>query len=121
MNTLFWLLLVLQTHLAISSGVSNLGLNPLKNDEINAMLKRVCAGKIGDCAAESAAEFEMDSEVSRRVLLMERKYISYETLNRDTVPCTTPGASYYNCGAAEANRYSRGCDVITRCARNIKE
>ncbi|GAB4851871.1 hypothetical protein Ancab_031270 [Ancistrocladus abbreviatus] len=121
MNTLFFLLFILQTRLAICSGVSNVGLNPLKNDEIDAMLKRACAEKIGDCAAESAAEFEMDSEVSRRALVMERKYISYETLNRDTVPCTTPGASYYNCGTAEANRYSRGCDVITRCARNIKD
>ncbi|GMH20271.1 hypothetical protein Nepgr_022112 [Nepenthes gracilis] len=117
MNTLLLLLLILHTHLSISSGNSDLGLNSLKNDEFHAMPKRVCGGQIGECAAE----FEMDSEVSRRMLAMQKKYISYETLRREMVPCTVPGASYYNCGSAEANHYNRGCDVITRCARNIKD
>ncbi|KAL1561584.1 protein RALF-like 24 [Salvia divinorum] len=77
--------------------------------------KSVCAGKIGECAAEEEA---MDSESNRRALQMRRRYISYDTLRRDMVPCYRPGASYYNCKAAGvANSYSRGCEIITRCAR----
>ncbi|KAL8486911.1 hypothetical protein ACS0TY_023557 [Phlomoides rotata] len=69
--------------------------------------------------SEMAAEEEMmDSESNRRALLMRRRYISYETLRRDLVPCDRPGASYYNCkGPGVANSYSRGCEIITRCAR----
>lgn len=83
------------------------------------MVKRVCAGKIGECtAAAEEAEELMDSESNRRALLMRRRYISYETLRRDLVPCDRPGASYYNCKApGVANSYSRGCEMITRCAR----
>ncbi|XAR49131.1 hypothetical protein NMG60_11032211 [Bertholletia excelsa] len=60
-------------------------------------------------------EFELDSEVSRRILATSR-YISYGSLQRNTVPCSRRGASYYNCRAgAQANPYSRGCSTITRC------
>ncbi|CAL4914349.1 unnamed protein product [Urochloa decumbens] len=49
-------------------------------------------------------------------LLPTAQYISYSTLMRDTVPCSIPGASYYNCQpGAEANPYSRGCSEITQC------
>ncbi|KAI4369259.1 hypothetical protein MLD38_017720 [Melastoma candidum] len=68
---------------------------------------------------------EMESETSRRLLMMQpvKRYISYETLRRDMVPCTNPGASYYNCeaGRSRANPYTRGCEVITGCARIIKD
>ncbi|CAI0437672.1 unnamed protein product [Linum tenue] len=60
-------------------------------------------------------EAEMESEISRRVMLMQRKYISYATLKRDMVPCDNPGASYYDCHPRAANTYNRGCEVITRC------
>ncbi|KAK6266081.1 hypothetical protein QUC31_016918 [Theobroma cacao] len=63
----------------------------------------------------------MESESNRRVLVMQRRYISYETLRRDMVPCAKPGASYYDCNAGQANPYNRGCEVITRCARGIKD
>ncbi|CAM0873151.1 unnamed protein product [Alopecurus aequalis] len=44
------------------------------------------------------------------------QYICYAALRRDSVPCSVPGASYYNCepGAA-ANPYTRGCSAITQC------
>jgi hypothetical protein len=44
------------------------------------------------------------------------QYISYAALMRNSVPCSVPGASYYNCepGAA-SNPYSRGCSAITQC------
>ncbi|KAE8708756.1 Protein RALF-like 31 [Hibiscus syriacus] len=89
----------------------------LKTSEIDVMAIRVCAEKLEDCLEEE----EMESERNKRVLLMQRKYISYETLRRDMVPCANPGSSYYDCnGGHQANRYNRGCEVITRCARGIK-
>ncbi|KAK8663316.1 hypothetical protein V6N13_083139 [Hibiscus sabdariffa] len=91
--------------------------NALKSSEIDVMAGRVCTEKLEDCLEEE----EMESESNRRVLVMQRKYISYETLRRDMVPCANPGASYYDCnGGHQANGYNRGCEVITRCARGIK-
>ncbi|XP_020213312.1 rapid alkalinization factor [Cajanus cajan] len=60
-------------------------------------------------------EFQLDSEINRRILATT-KYISYGALQRNTVPCSRRGASYYNCQpGAQANPYSRGCTAITRC------
>ncbi|KAK0602616.1 hypothetical protein LWI29_035280 [Acer saccharum] len=61
-------------------------------------------------------EFDMmDNEINRRILATT-KYISYGALQRNTVPCSRRGASYYNCkNGAQANPYSRGCSQITRC------
>lgn len=63
----------------------------------------------------------MPSEISRRVMMMRKQYISYGTLRRDMVPCQKPGASYYACRSGQANSYSRGCNIITRCARDSSE
>ncbi|CAN1195424.1 Protein RALF-like 33 [Linum perenne] len=63
-------------------------------------------------------EFGMESEISRRILQQNNRYISYGALRRNTVPCSRRGASYYNCrSGAQANPYSRGCSAITRCRR----
>uniref|UniRef100_A0A0E0D0C9 Rapid alkalinization factor 1 n=1 Tax=Oryza meridionalis TaxID=40149 RepID=A0A0E0D0C9_9ORYZ len=44
------------------------------------------------------------------------QYISYAALMRNSVPCSIPGASYYNCRpGADANPYTRGCSAITQC------
>ncbi|CAN8324651.1 unnamed protein product [Cochlearia groenlandica] len=87
-----------------------------------------CTGSIAECSLsvgdlfhggeeEEETEFEMDSEINRRILATT-KYISYGALRRNTVPCSRRGASYYNCRrGAQANPYSRGCSVITRCRR----
>ncbi|WOL17821.1 protein RALF-like 33 [Canna indica] len=65
----------------------------------------------------SGDEFELGSEVSRRVLATSM-YISYGALRRNSVPCSRRGASYYNCRpGASANPYSRSCSAITRCRR----
>ncbi|XP_010434917.1 PREDICTED: protein RALF-like 33 [Camelina sativa] len=75
-----------------------------------------CTGSIAECSL-SSEEFEMDSEINRRILATT-KYISYGALKRNTVPCSRRGASYYNCRrGAQANPYSRGCSAITRCRR----
>jgi hypothetical protein len=86
------------------------------NDAV--ITKRVCTKTIGECLTEP--EMLMDSESNRRVLAMQKKYISYDTLKRDMVPCDRPGASYYNCHRRQANPYSRGCEVITACARGAQ-
>ncbi|KAL2941018.1 Protein RALF-like 33 [Bienertia sinuspersici] len=77
-----------------------------------------CKGSVGEClGGENEEEFEMDTEINRRILATNN-YISYGALNRNRVPCSRRGASYYNCRpGAQANPYSRGCSAITRCAR----
>ncbi|KAF4357075.1 hypothetical protein G4B88_004485 [Cannabis sativa] len=107
-------LILIQTHFSFSNGVSVLDLNSLKMNEIDRMEQRVCSQKkkMGDCLS---GELEMDSEINRRVLAMQKKYISYETLRRDMIPCGRPGAPYYNCHVGPANPYSRGCEVISGC------
>jgi|APAra0007618328_1042625.scaffolds.fasta_scaffold32894_1 hypothetical protein len=92
-----------------------------------------CRGTIAECSVSAALgdggdlfygggemgeEFEMDSEINRRILAT-RRYISYGALRRNTIPCSRRGASYYNCRrGAQANPYSRGCSAITRCRRS---
>ncbi|XP_028767352.1 protein RALF-like 24 [Neltuma alba] len=105
--------------LPICHGLPLVDLNFLKQSEASGiMTTRVCTGSIGDCLSLGETETTMmDSESNRRILAMQKKYISYDTLRRDMVPCDRPGASYYNCQARPANRYRRGCEVITTCAR----
>ncbi|KAI3424598.1 uncharacterized protein J3R85_010476 [Psidium guajava] len=62
--------------------------------------------------------------INRRVLAVRqsnKKCISYETLRRDAEPCQRSGTSYYNCPGGQANQYNRGCAVINRCARNVRD
>ncbi|EOA29534.1 hypothetical protein CARUB_v10014939mg [Capsella rubella] len=106
-------ILCLQTHLSISATVPV----PSVNGEIDAMLNR--GGVIGE--EEGEEEMMMPSEISRRVMMMRKRYISYETLRRDMVPCQKPGASYYACRSGQANSYNRGCSIITRCARDTND
>lgn len=79
--------------------------------------RSACQGSIAECLA--GEEFEMDSEINRRILAT-KKYISYGALSRNSVPCSRRGASYYNCKpGAQANPYTRGCSTITRCRRQL--
>ncbi|KAG6427191.1 hypothetical protein SASPL_111432 [Salvia splendens] len=74
-----------------------------------------CRGTVAECLANQEEEFELDSESNRRILAT-RRYISYGALQRNNVPCSRRGASYYNCRpGAQANPYRRGCSAITRC------
>ncbi|CAE6197963.1 unnamed protein product [Arabidopsis arenosa] len=86
---------------------------PSPNGEIDAML--VQNSLIGE------DEDLMPTEISRRVLMAQKRYIGYETLRRDMVPCQKPGASYYDCRSGQANSYNRGCETITRCARDTSD
>lgn len=79
-----------------------------------------CSGKkIGECQGLFEEE-EMDSETNTRILWATaepgKRYISYEVLKGDNVPCNKPGMPYYNCHALpKANPYTRGCSAITGC------
>ncbi|KAG6504114.1 rapid alkalinization factor-like [Zingiber officinale] len=77
-----------------------------------------CEGRVGECVGDEE-EGEMESNSVRRVLAAYRgRYISYDALKRDRVPCDRRGQSYYNCNRQrQANPYRRGCTIITRCAR----
>ncbi|KAK9065599.1 hypothetical protein SSX86_015000 [Deinandra increscens subsp. villosa] len=83
-----------------------------------------CRGSMAECLAEGVdldiddMELSMNSESARRILATNRRYISYGALNKNNVPCSRRGASYYNCrSGGQANPYSRGCSAITRCRR----
>ena len=119
MSKVYLVLLFLHTRLSICNGLVSvpvLGLNSVKSNEIEAIPRRDCGGEMGQCLGE-----EMENS-SRRVLTIQKRYISYETLKRDMIPCARPGASYYNCRATgEANPYTRGCEVITGCARGVRD
>lgn len=79
--------------------------------------RRACNGVVGDCI-DPEAEAMMSSETSRRTLAQQGRFISYDALKKNIVPCNRQGTSYYNCAqGGQANPYRRGCSVITRCAR----
>jgi Rapid ALkalinization Factor (RALF) len=70
---------------------------------------------------EREIEMELDSETNRRALweFPQNRYISYAALRGDAVPCGRPGVPYYNCRSLPtANPYTRGCEIITLCARD---
>ncbi|XP_008789920.1 protein RALF-like 33 [Phoenix dactylifera] len=91
---------------SVAGGAADLGWIPGRTE---------CRGTVAECIAGD--EFELESEISRRILAF-RRYISYNSLRRGSVPCSRRGASYYNCRpGAHANPYSRGCSAITRCRR----
>lgn len=123
MTIVYLILLFLHTHLSICNGlvsVSVVGLNSVKTNEIEAIPRRDCGAEMGQCLGEEM-DWELESSI-RRVLMLQKRYISYETLKRDMIPCARPGASYYNCRATgEANPYTRGCEVITGCARDVRD
>ncbi|KAH7846659.1 hypothetical protein Vadar_016602 [Vaccinium darrowii] len=80
--------------------------------------RSVCHGTIAECLADSDEEFGLDSEASRRILVGNIPYLSYDALSADKVFCSKPGVSYYNCQTgAQRNLYDRGCSTLTRCRR----
>jgi Rapid ALkalinization Factor (RALF) len=78
-----------------------------------------CNGKVGDCDGDSYEEVGTDLEAAvRRGLAWRKRYISYDALKKNRVPCNRRGQSYYNCQRGrQANPYRRGCSFITKCAR----
>ncbi|KAL2506170.1 Protein RALF-like 31 [Abeliophyllum distichum] len=97
----------------LCNGMSILKVNSLKTNDLDAMVKNVCVGNINDCS-KTAVEEKIDFKSNRRVLVFQKRYISYDTMRRDTMPCSMPGASYYN-SKGVSNSKIRGFEVITRC------
>jgi Rapid ALkalinization Factor (RALF) len=79
----------------------------------------ICNGKLGDCDGDAYEEVGTDLEAAvRRGLAWRKRYISYDALKKNRVPCNRRGQSYYNCQRGrQANPYRRGCSFITKCAR----
>ncbi|CAL4982868.1 unnamed protein product [Urochloa decumbens] len=97
---------------AISDGDISLPFALLPADPSSAA---VCRGSVGECLAGGDDE-ELGLGHHGRALY-DGGYLSYRALQRNNVPCSRRGDSYYsNCrpGAA-ANPYTRGCSAITRC------
>ncbi|CAL9146899.1 protein RALF-like 33 [Musa acuminata AAA Group] len=85
--------------------------------QVMVMKKKMPYGGQED-AMEMEMEMEMSTEETRRLLWAAsgKKYISYEALKGDVVPCTKLGVPYYNCHSfPSANPYNRGCQVISGC------
>ncbi|XP_030463863.1 protein RALF-like 24 [Syzygium oleosum] len=102
-------LLFILTHLATCNGASILGLSSLRSSGLDLLLERSSCSEaaIGECVTEP----EMEWETGRRALAAQQsnaKYISYETLRRNAVPCQRPGASYYNCPVGRPIRTTEG-------------
>ncbi|XP_026451481.1 protein RALF-like 4 [Papaver somniferum] len=81
---------------------------------------QTCDGLVGKCVDEHY-ELMMDSKVNRRSLFQPKRHISYEALKKNIRYCGKPGMSYYDCHKPkEANPYTRGCSILTHCARIIR-
>ncbi|XP_031281051.1 protein RALF-like 33 [Pistacia vera] len=103
--------------LAVSSMIMIFMMNPLSTVVASGdhQLNLGWLPTAGSSLVGEEGEFEMDSEINRRILATSN-YISYGALQRNTVPCSRRGASYYNCqNGGQANPYSRGCSSISRC------
>ncbi|KAA0044366.1 protein RALF-like 33 [Cucumis melo var. makuwa] len=102
--------------IAVFVSSSSLAVTAMSSDQsLNWLSTEVrCHGRsISECMMK--IEFEMDSEINRRILATS-SYISYKSLKANNIPCSRRGSSYYNCQpGAEANPYQRGCTAITRC------
>ncbi|KAK9903649.1 hypothetical protein M0R45_001071 [Rubus argutus] len=78
-----------------------------------------CNGFSGDCLSYSDDEDKDDSNVNENEDDGAVRYISYEALKKNIIPCSQRGNSYYNCRTRRpANPYTRGCSYITHCARS---
>ncbi|CAL9012476.1 unnamed protein product [Prunus brigantina] len=86
---------------------------------------RACNGSLGEECLNEEEDEEEEEEDEQEGLQTVRpqdegntRYISYEALKKDNVPCNRRGSSYYNCGTSgQINPYQRGCTIITNCAR----
>ncbi|KAL3648012.1 hypothetical protein CASFOL_008980 [Castilleja foliolosa] len=100
------------------AAVAALVLTTAESDEDLNWTPATCKGSIEECMADGAGgEFEMDSEINRRILATSQ-YIGYRALIPGSVSCPRRGASYYNCQpSGPANPYTRTCSTATRCGR----
>ncbi|XP_022138047.1 protein RALF-like 32 [Momordica charantia] len=77
-----------------------------------------CNGSIAECNTEK--EMLMESEISRRFLEQQKKYISIGALKKDRPACDGSGRGQPytksgSCVPPPSNPYDRGCSKIYRC------
>ncbi|XP_058096227.1 protein RALF-like 19 [Magnolia sinica] len=122
LKTISLALLILASHVLYCKGARVMDHPPAwKGHDMDVVVKRGGCMVGGDCMWDEEVEMEMDSDINRRILAVQKKYISYDLLKKDEVPCSRPGASYYDCHElGKANPYQRGCTVITGCARDTR-
>ncbi|KAF3456650.1 hypothetical protein FNV43_RR01304 [Rhamnella rubrinervis] len=74
-----------------------------------------CNGSIAECNQES--ETLMESEISRRFLEDQKRYISPGALKPDQPVCRGAGGESYagNCLPPSSNPHDRGCSKYYRC------
>ncbi|KAJ3694790.1 hypothetical protein LUZ60_000167 [Juncus effusus] len=91
---------------------------PSTASNTNTVYPMRCRGFTANCYDDiKVAGFGLEEAV-RRGLAGGVRYISYEALKKDRVPCNRRGNSYYNCmRTTRANPYRRGCSIITRCKK----
>ena len=84
-------------------------------------LTKSCINGQGCIGDDDELESLMDSETNRRQLARGRRYIGYDALKKNNVPCNRRGRSYYDCNKRRRNNpYRRGCSAITHCYRYAK-
>ncbi|CAI0407498.1 unnamed protein product [Linum tenue] len=81
-----------------------------------------CDAMEGHCFNADRDDSMMDMESHDRLLWEmgpeRQRYITYEALRANSIPCGWRGNSYYDCDAHKrVNPYRRGCTAATRCFR----
>ncbi|KAL3724544.1 hypothetical protein ACJRO7_029681 [Eucalyptus globulus] len=114
-------LLFILIHLTNCNAVSIMGLGSLRSGGLDLLLERSSCleAALGECVTDPEMEWETSRRVPVAAQQSNKKYIGYELLREDTVPCQKSGASYYNCPGGQANPRNRGCTIITRFARDV--
>ncbi|CAL1372795.1 unnamed protein product [Linum trigynum] len=85
------------------------------------MSMATCDAMEGHCF-NADTDFMMDMESHDRLLWQvgsgRQRYITYQALRANSIPCGWRGNSYYDCDAHKrVNPYRRGCTAATRCFR----
>ncbi|KAM7249324.1 hypothetical protein ACFE04_017340 [Oxalis oulophora] len=89
-----------------------------KSDNAPSSSPRTCNDLLGECNKRENERLIKESKRLRRLLQAKTRYISYEALKKDNVPCGKRGNSYYNCRSnTKANPYRRSCTAISGCKR----
>lgn len=108
---------VLGLAVAVATAMAMADIEAVTGDDYEEMKEEWVGEQVGEDEEEMMMTMEETMEMRRRRLAQSR-YIGYDALKADSVPCGRRGRSYYDCNRrGRANPYTRGCSAITRCAR----
>ncbi|KAG0498925.1 hypothetical protein HPP92_003616 [Vanilla planifolia] len=121
LRSAFLLLLLLAAVLAAAGGIHGATGGAWESETESGNM--TCSEGVG-CGSDDEIDDAEEGEDGggRRVLVARRRrYLSYDMMKRNQVPCNHRGVSYYNCNhRGRANPYRRGCSYITRCSRDLR-